>query len=270
MSHSTSAGHESRSDARLAGTDREAVRYHAFCADRLLALLELSAGDRLLDLAAGSGVLAMAASQVVGAEGRVTAVDHSEPMLAHLEAKLAQFGITNIDIHVMNGVTLDFRRDYFHCVVCSLGLDRFAAPQAVVAEARRVLRPGGRFGCSSLARAVFQPQLDLLQQQIGQRGSGVPDLPWAGTDTPQALSGLLTSAGFTDVAVHEFNTGYRLGDAEQWWDVVRYSSLHRWLEPLTPKDRQELHSRHVREIADLVTSDGLWLDVPVIMAIGRK
>lgn len=246
------------------------MRYHAFCADRLLALMELSAGDRLLDLAAGSGILAMAASQAVGAGGRVTAIDSSEPMLAYLEAKLAQFGITNIDIHTMDATTLDFRRDYFHQVACSLGLDRFAAPHDVVSECRRVLRPGGRFGCSSLASVAFQPQLDLLRQQIGQRDHRVPDRPWVGTDTRQALSGLLTSAGFTDVAIHEFNMGYRLGDAEQWWDVVRYSSLHRWLEPLTPKETQDLRTRHLREIADLVTADGLWLDVPVIMAIGRK
>lgn len=270
MSHSTFARHENRPEAQLAGMDREAVRYYAFGADRLLALLELSAGDRLLDLAAGSGTLAMAAAQAVGAEGRVTAVDHSESMLAHLEAKLAQFGIANIDIHVMDEARLDFRRDYFHRVACSLALDRFSEPQRMITECRRVLRPGGRFGCSSLASVAFQPQIDVLRRQIGEYRHGVPDLPWVGTRTPQALSGLLTAAGFTDVAIHEFNLGYRLGDAEQWWDVVRYSSLHRWLEPLTPKEIQELRARHLHEIAKFVTADGLWLDVPVIMAIGLK
>lgn len=270
MSNSTATGRGTRPDTLLAGVDREALRYHAFCADRLVALMDVSAGDRLLDVAAGTGFLALAASQAVGTEGRVTAIDSSEPMLAHLEAKIAQFGIANIDIHVMDGTALDFRRDYFHGAACSLGLDGFAARQRVVAEARRVLRPGCRFGCSSLASTAFQPQLDLLRQRIGERDGRVPDLPWAGTDTPQALSALLTNAGFGDVAIHEFNTGYRLGDTEQWWDVVRYSSLRCWLEPLTPKDVQELRARHLREIANLVTADGLWLDVPVIMAIGRK
>lgn len=270
MSNSTAAGPENRPEARFAGADREAMRYHAFCADRLLALMDLSIGDRLLDLAAGSGVLAMAASQVVGAQGRVTAIDSSEPMLAHLEAKLAQFGVANIDIHVMGNTTLEFRRDYFHAVACSLGLDQFAAPRQIVSECRRVLRPGGRFGCSSLARAAFQPQLDVLRRQIGEVQQRVPDLPWTGMGTPQALSELLTGAGFADVAIHEFNLGYRLGDAEQWWDVVRYGPPHRWLEPLTPKEILELRARHLREIAKLATADGLWLDVPVIMAIGRK
>jgi SAM-dependent methyltransferase len=191
-------------------------------------------------------------------------------MLAHLEAKLAQFGIANIDIHVMDGAALEFRRDYFHQVACSLGLDRFPAPSPVISECRRVLRPGGRFGCSSLASSAFQPQLELLRQQLGQRDHCVLDLPWVGTATSQALSGLLTAAGFVDIAIHEFNMGYRLGDAEQWWDVVQYSSLRRWLEPLTPKEVQDLRSRHLREIASLVTADGLWLDVPVVMATGCK
>jgi hypothetical protein len=46
--------------------------------------------------------------------------------------------------------------------------------------------------------------------------------------------------------------------------------LRRWLEPLTPKEVQDLRSRHLHEIASLVTADGLWLDVPVVMATGRK
>lgn len=263
-------GPETRSAGLLAGVDREALRYHAFCADRLLVLMDVSAGDRLLDLAAGSGLLALAASQAVGSGGRVTAIDASDSVLAPLEAKIALFGTANIDIHVMDATALDFRRDYFHGVACSLGLDGFAARQRVVAEAWRVLRPGGRFGCSSLARAAFQPQLDLLRQQIGERDRRFPDLPWAGTDTPHALSGMLTGAGFNDVAIYEFNMGYRLGDAEQWWDVVRYGPLRRWLEPLTPTELQDLRARHLREITNLVTAEGLWLDVPVIMAIGRK
>jgi len=253
-----------------AGIDREALRYQAFGADRLLALAGVTAGERVLDVAAGSGALAMAAAQAVGAQGRIVAIDVSERMLARLEAKIAQFGIANVDIHHMDGTALDFRRDYFHGVLCSLGLDRFAEPQRVVSECRRVLRPGGRFGCSSLAGAAFEPQLDLLRQRIGRHANRLPDRPWTATGTRHALSELLTSAGLVDVTVHESNLGYRLADVDQWWEVVQYSSLRRWLEPLTVSEVEELRVQHLREIAGLVTTEGLWLDVPVVMAIGRK
>ena len=270
MANSTAADPTRWQDAMAAGMDREALRYQAFCADRLLALAGVAAGERMLDVAAGSGALAMSAAQAVGAEGRVVAIDLSERMLARLEAKIAQFGIANVDIHHMDGTALDFRRDYFHHALCSLGLDRFAEPHRVVSESRRVLRPGGRFGCSSLASAAFAPQLDRLRQRIGGHADRSPDPPWAETGTRHALSELLTSAGLVDVTVQESNLGYRLADVDQWWEVVQFSSLRRWLEPLTASEVQELRVQHLREIAGLVTAEGLWLDVPVVMAIGRK
>jgi len=104
------------------GADREALRFSAFCADRLLTHLCPVPGDKILDVTTGTGVLALAASQAVGPVGRVTAIDTAERLLARLESKISKFGITNIDVHSMDAAHLDFRRDYFQHTACSLGL----------------------------------------------------------------------------------------------------------------------------------------------------
>jgi ubiquinone/menaquinone biosynthesis C-methylase UbiE len=122
------------------GADREASRYSVFCADRLTAHLQLAPGDKLLDVFTGTGALAFAASQAIGPDGRVTAIDTAESLLTRLEAKSSKFGVTNIDVHCMDAARLDFRRDYFQHTACSLGLYWLSDPRAAIREWMRVTR----------------------------------------------------------------------------------------------------------------------------------
>jgi SAM-dependent methyltransferase len=256
-------------DATADGTDREALRYQAFCADRLLTRIVPAAGSRLLDSCAGSGVLALGAAQAVGPEGRVTAIDLSERLLGRLEAKIDQFGIPNIDVHVMDGARLDFRREYFHYLLCSLGLQRFADPRAVLREWQRVLCAGGRLGLVNLAPDAFQPMLGLLQQRLGRLGV-VAEAPWDRVGDRFSLERMLQDSGFTDIELAEIQLGYHLDQVELWWEVIEHSALRAWIQPLTASQRQQLKSAHLDEVAPLVTENGLWLDVPVLMALARK
>lgn len=78
-----------------AGIDKEALRFQAFAADRLLQALDLKLDDKLLDVFTGSGSLAVSAAQALTVGGRVTAIDTAEPLLEKLEGKIRQFGIAN-------------------------------------------------------------------------------------------------------------------------------------------------------------------------------
>jgi SAM-dependent methyltransferase len=117
-------------NATAEGADREALRFSAFCADRLVTHLNPAPGDKVLDVLTGTGALALAVSQVVGPAGRVTAIDIAESLLTRLEAKISKFGIANIDVHAMDAAHLDFRRDYFPHTVCSLGLMWLSDPRS--------------------------------------------------------------------------------------------------------------------------------------------
>lgn len=64
--------------------------------------------------------------------------------------------------------------------------------------------------------------------------------------------------------------GYHLPDAESWWEVVLYSSLRRWLEPLDDGQREALRVTHLDSVAALMTADGLWLDASVHLVRAEK
>jgi SAM-dependent methyltransferase len=252
-------------DACAEGVDREALRFQAFCADRLVQVLPPAAGERVLDVETGSGALALAAAQAVGPGGRVTAIDVSERLLARLEAKIAQFGIANIDLHAMDGARLDFRRDYFQELYCALGLHVFPDAGAALREWRRVLRPGGRVGIASFAASAFQPYAGLLQTRLG----GVA-LPWEALAQEGRLEALLGAAGFEDIELRREPIGYHLPDANGWWEVVAASGLRALLAPLTPAQIEALRAAHLAEVAAAAGADGPWLDCTVWVALGRK
>ena len=258
-------------NATAEGADREALRFTAFCADRLATQMNPAPGDKVLDVMAGTGALAMAAAQAVGPNGRVTAIDLAEGLLARLEAKISKFGLANIDVHTMDASHLDFRRDYFQHTACSLGLDWLPDPGAAVREWARVTRPGGSVNLAVFAPQAFQPLLGLLRDRIaplaGVRGEPAP---WEQLGGHEPLIALLRNAGLADVTVHEMQLGYHLRDPQEWWEVVWNSALRPLVEELPDAQRDRFRVEHLAEVAALATADGLWLDVPVLLARGHK
>ena len=256
-------------DQLAAGHDQEVLRYAAFCADRLIVRLHPARGEKLLDVATGTGSVALAAAQAVGPDGRVAAIDTVESMLARLEAKIGKFGLSNVDVHHMDGAHLGFRRDYFHHVVCSLGLFWFPEPKVALREWWRVVRPGGSVIFTTFAANVFAPLLGYLRRTLEMRGMRIA-VPWESLSDRQVLESMMHAAGFEDVAISEEQLGYHLKDARQWWEVAQYSGLLSLIDPAPAQAIGLLQSAHVAEVESVMTSDGLWLDVPILFVRGRK
>lgn len=106
----------------------------------------------------------------------------------------------------LDGRRLPYDEDSFDAVLTTFALCTIADLGAALAEARRVLRPGGRlhFAEHGLAPdagvARWQRRLDPLQGRLG-----------GGCQLSRDIPGLLTAAGFeVDLARHEYAAGPRL------------------------------------------------------------
>lgn len=257
-------------DELAAGIDKEALRFQAFDADRILRALDLRADEKLLDVFTGTGVFAMSAAQTLTAGGRVTAIDTAEPLLEKLEGKIRQFGIANIDVQNMSAQRLDFRRDYFHHVVCSLGFYWCPDPLAALREWWRVLRPGGRVVISGFARGAFSPYAEQLLSLLREQRGDTASLPWEGYTDEAPWRMLLEQTGFADTVIHGEAIRYHLPDVQSWLEVVRYSGLWCLLAGLDERERARIQARHLAEIERYKTPDGLLLEVPVWQVEARK
>ncbi len=110
----------------------------------VIAALAVHTGDTVADVGAGTGYFALPLSFAVGEAGKVYAVDGQSEMLVRLKAKLNQKEVSNIElIHAeaeQSGLPSESCELFFLANLWHEIEDRVA----VLLEARRVLKEGGR------------------------------------------------------------------------------------------------------------------------------
>jgi arsenite methyltransferase len=129
----------------------------------------LSAGERILDLGSGAGTDSLVAAQMVGADGRVTGIDMTAPMLAKARAAAAEMGVANVEFVEGEAERLPFSDASFDVVISNGVIDLVPDKDAVFAELYRVLVPGGRMQIADVT----------IQNPVSEEGRRKIDL-WTG------------------------------------------------------------------------------------------
>lgn len=104
------------------------------------AFLRLAPRGRYADLGIGDGLVTMMLAEVAES---VTAVDLSTQMLAQLEARARAKGLSNIECVEGELEDLPLESESYDVVVLSQALHHADSPRRALAEAHRVLAPGG-------------------------------------------------------------------------------------------------------------------------------
>src|SRR5688500_9402523 len=108
------------------------------------AALAAAPGERVLDIGSGPGFLAAEIAEDVGPAGRVDGVDMSESMLALARGREVPAAAAPLGFARADALDLPFDDRAFDAAVSTQVLEYVEDIAAALAEARRVLRPGGR------------------------------------------------------------------------------------------------------------------------------
>jgi 2-polyprenyl-6-hydroxyphenyl methylase/3-demethylubiquinone-9 3-methyltransferase len=148
---------------------------------------------RVLDLGCGGGLLA---EEVARLGCRVTGIDPSAPSVAVAAAHGAASGL-RIGYAVAAGERLPFAADGFDLVLCCDVLEHVVAPERLVAEAARVLRPGGVFFYDTPNRTVasWLVLIGLAQRLPATRLAPPRFHDWRMFVTPRELEAMLARHG---------------------------------------------------------------------------
>ena len=105
------------------------------------AVLQLAPRVRYADLGVGDGMLTLMLAEVAET---VTAIDISKEMLSQLSARARAKGIQNLEVVEADIEDLPLPEASHDVVVASQALHHATSPARCLAEARRILVPGGR------------------------------------------------------------------------------------------------------------------------------
>jgi arsenite methyltransferase len=112
---------------------------------RTRAALGARPGERGLDVGCGPGFLACELGHEVGPSGRIVGLDESPEMLDAARARITREGLTDrVEVRQGDAVRLDFPTASFDFVTVVQVYLYVADVAGALAEAARVLRPGGR------------------------------------------------------------------------------------------------------------------------------
>jgi SAM-dependent methyltransferase len=189
--------------------DRVGPAFFQAFAHLLVERAAIPPGHRVLDVGTGRGALLRAVAD--DATARSVGVDLSAGMLAWGALDLRAAG-ARASLARMDGARLAFGDETFDVVVCGFTLDLVSDPEGLLAEARRVLRPGGRLAVSTWAADC--PYFDWLAEALdgGPSGRRVRrEVPPAAS--AEGLRRLLGRAGLTAVDIGTVDRRFVYTDA---------------------------------------------------------
>jgi SAM-dependent methyltransferase len=261
-------------DAVLAAFGRELVAWAGVCP-----------GDVVLDLGAGHGEVTLPALRAVGARGQVVAVDVAAELAGVLTPERRSGRLRTVAMDTLAREIAARRRlsagaapgadstipgkpdavegevfgaGRFDVVVCGFGLHVMVNPVVVLAEAFRVLKPGGTLAFSvpgPCADGGWWDRFAAIAEEYRWRVT-VP----TGPDAATPLGGLATRLGFTGLERESREVRLPLAGPFAFWEWL-LDHGNRWLyDALDPADRAVFRRRVLRTVSRSHPTGGHTVD----------
>ena len=248
-------------DAAFARLTRQAI-------GPLLEAVSVRNGTRLLDVATGPGYVAAAA---VSRGAAATGIDFSAPMIAR-----ARELHPDVEFREGDAEALAFADAAFDAVVMNFGVLHLARPERAMAEAARVLMPGGRYACTAWARpeeaAGFRFVLDAIEAH-GNLAVEIPaGPPFFRFADPAECERTLRGAGFRDTRIVKLPLVWRFDRADDLFDAI-YDGGVRIRAVLRAHSREAFDAIRaaVRHAVERARGDrSIELPMPAVLASGVR
>ena len=167
------------------------------------AVADLQEGETVLDLGSGGGIDVLLSARRVGPTGKAYGLDELDEMLALARRNQQEAGVENVEWLKGDIEAIPLPADTVDVVISNCVINLAGDKHKVLAEAARVLRPGGRFAVSDV---IADPDMDEATHADMAAWTGCI----AGALTEDEFRTALADAGLVEVQirpphpVHEF------------------------------------------------------------------
>jgi ubiquinone/menaquinone biosynthesis C-methylase UbiE len=181
------------SEAETAVIPKEAVLASLACGNPT-ALAELREGEVVLDLGSGGGIDVLLSARRVGPTGKAYGLDMTDEMLALARDNQRKAGVENVEFLRGEIETIPLPNSSVDVIISNCVVNLSGDKRKVIAEAFRVLKPGGRFAVSDV---VVRGEVPAQVRQSMELWVGCV----AGALTEREFETHLAEAGFVDISV---------------------------------------------------------------------
>jgi len=234
----------------------------ARAAEPLLDAARVGQGTRVLDVATGPGYVAAAAAR----RGAVVeAIDFAPEMVALARRLHPALAVREGDAEALADAAASH-----DAVVMSFGLLHLERPEAAIAEAHRVLAPGGRYAFTVWAPPAQARGFGIVLEAMAAHGRldvGLPEgPPFFRFGDPAESRGAL--AAFGEIEVATLPLVWRLRSPDQLFEAalrggVRTSAV---MQAQTPEALAAIRNAIALACATYADGDGFAIPMPVILA----
>ncbi len=160
------------------------------------AVADLQPGETVLDLGSGAGADVLISARRVAPTGKAIGLDMTDEMLELARANARQAGVTNVEF--VKGYLEDMPLEdaSVDVVISNCVINLSGDKPKTIAEAARVLRPGGRFAISDV---IADPDMDEQTRRDMAAWTGCI----AGALTEDEFRQTLSAAGFEEIEINE-------------------------------------------------------------------
>jgi arsenite methyltransferase len=178
---------------QTAGLPAEALLASLGCGNPT-ALAELSEGETVLDLGSGGGIDVLLSARRVGPTGKVYGLDMTDEMLTLALENKEKAGARNVEFLKGHIEAIPLPSNTVDVIISNCVINLSGDKRKVLADAFRVLKPGGRFAVSDVVVREGLP--DAVKASMGMWTGCV-----AGALEEREFLGLLTEVGFENPSI---------------------------------------------------------------------
>jgi len=171
------------------------------------ALAELKPGESVLDLGSGGGIDVLLSAKRVGPTGKAYGLDMTDEMLALARENQRKAGVQNVEFLKGEIEQIPLPDNTVDVIISNCVINLSADKDRVLAEAFRVLKPGGRFAVSDV---VVRGEVPAVVRRSVELWIGCV----AGALEEQEYRDKLGKAGFEGIDVEPTRV-YRVEDARE-------------------------------------------------------